>query len=117
MACLSELRGLGAVHASLQRRGGTLAAVSVDPPETNARVVSEQQLSFPILSDSSLTLANTLGILHDGGAPGGGPTLVPAHVLVTTDGRIAWRYVSALIQDRPDPENVFSAVEAALGRL
>ena len=89
----------------------------MDPPETNARVVAEQELSFPILSDSSLTLAKTLGVLHEGVAPGGGPALVPAHVLVTADGRIAWRHVSARIQDRLDPENVFSSVETALSRL
>lgn len=72
------------------------------------------ELPFSILSDASLTLAKRVGIVHDGAAPGGGPTLIPALVLVAADGRIAWRHVSTRIQDRLDPENVLSAVESAL---
>ena len=35
----------------MEKRGGTVAAVSTDPPEDSRRVVARNSLAFPILSD------------------------------------------------------------------
>ncbi len=113
---MAELRGFGAHYDEFRKLGVTVAAVSVDAPADSRRVVSAGKLPFTILSDADRQLIGALGLVHSGAGPGGADIAIPAHILVSRDGRILWRYQSHKIQDRLDPREVLKQVGEALDR-
>ena len=112
--CQSELRGFGAVHSKLAEKGGGVMAISVDPPVRAAQVVKNNKLPFPVLCDESRTAARAFGVLHEKGGPAKEDVPLPAMFLIDRDGRVLWRRVATMMQDRPDPQDVLRAVETAL---
>jgi peroxiredoxin len=112
---LSELGGLGEVDGELRARGGTLVAISVDPPERSRELRTRRGFTFPILSDQSRAEIRALGIVHKGGGPGNSEIAVPAQFLLDRDGRVLWSHVSQRIQGRADPADVLERVRALLG--
>lgn len=110
MACRSELRGLGAAATEIEKLGGRLLAVSVDSPAENQRVANQLRLPFAILSDESRKVTKAYGLLHSGGGPGGTDIPIPAHLLIQPDGRVRWKHVSRLVQDRPHPDEVVARI-------
>ncbi len=109
-----ELRGLGAISNDLEKLGVRLLAVSVDPPERSREIVKRLKLPFPILSDKNTRLTQEMGLLHKSGGPGGVDIAIPAHVLIGTDRRIRWKYVSKRIHDRLAANEVLEHVRSAL---
>jgi peroxiredoxin len=92
-------------------------AISADRPEDNARVVEDNGLAFPILSDQSLDAITSYGLLHRDGLGAGKDLAIPAQLLVRPDASIAWRHVATAIQDRPAPSEVLAAVESLGARV
>lgn len=111
---MGELRGLGEVSAELQRQGGRLLAVAVDPPSDSRRVVKANRLDFAVLCDTDRKVIQTYNLVHKGGHAGS-DIAKPAHILIDRDGRIVWRYESQRIQDRPHPAEVLKQVRALAG--
>lgn len=107
---MTELVGLRAVNEELQRRGGRVLAVSVDPPSRSREVVQNRKLGFSILADESGDTLRKYGLLHEGGGPGKKDVALPAHVLVARDRQILWKRQSARVQDRPNPEDLEALV-------
>jgi len=99
----------------MERLGGRMLAVSVDPQSRNRKVVERNRLAFPILSDQDRKVTAGFGLLHKGGGPGYSDIPVPAHVLVDRDGRIIWRHIAIRIQDRPDPKEEIRLLREKLG--
>lgn len=98
----------------MQRRGGRLLAVSVDPPARSRQVVERFKLPFPILSDESREVIRTYGLVHKGGGPDGSDIAVPTLMLVGADGRILWERSAPNVMDRMAPADVLAAARAAL---
>ncbi|MFO0839393.1 MAG: redoxin domain-containing protein [Phycisphaerae bacterium] len=107
---MSELRGLGAVHQELARKGGRLLTVCVDSPQQNADVVTRQRLPFSILSDEQRRVVREFGVLHEKGGPQGQDIAIPAHFLIDREGRIVWRYVATRAQSRPSPQTLLDEI-------
>ncbi len=95
-------------YGAFTRRGGQVAAISVDPPAANAAMVEKLQLPFPLLSD-----------------PGGEQVLKPydswnaaqsiakpAIFVIAPDGREVYRHESDDFMDRPDDGDVLAALES-----
>src|SRR5687768_14919975 len=100
---MSELGGLGEVDRELRSRGGSLVAISVDPPERSRELRARHGFTFPILSDESRAVIRALGIAHQpSGAPASSEIAVPAQFLLDRDGIVLWSHVSRRIQDRAD---------------
>jgi peroxiredoxin len=112
---MAELRGLGEVNAELQQAGGTVLAISADPPKRAAEVVSGNKLPFPVLCDTELRAARAFGVLHPGGRAGRDIAL-PASFLIDRSGRIVWEQVARRVQDRPQPEEVLARVRELVRR-
>lgn len=108
--CRSELRGLTEADTALRARGGTLLAISADELEDLARLRTELELPFRLLSAAGLPTLADYGLEHPGGGPDGETIAVPAELLVGQDGRIGWRHVAQRIQDRATPEQVLAAI-------
>lgn len=92
-------------------RGGRLLTITVDPPETTARLLVDQELPFTILSDLDASVIRAYGLAHEGGGLDGETIAVPAQLLVRPDGSIAWRHVARFITDRVDPRATRAAIE------
>jgi peroxiredoxin len=107
---MAELRGLGEASAALEKMGGRLLAVSVDPPAIARRVVEDNRLGFAVLCDTNREVVRAYGLLHEGGGPGGSDIAVPAHILIDTDGRVVSRFVSRRIQDRRHPHDALESL-------
>jgi peroxiredoxin len=99
----------------MERHGGRLIAICVDPVEDNARVVKEDGLAFPVLSDASRATITAYGIVHRHGGVGGTDIAIPTHVLVAPDGRILWSRSAPRIQDRLSADAVIAILREHLG--
>lgn len=75
-------------------------------------MVKRMGLDYAILADVDGEVVKRYGVLHPGGAMDGSDIASPAHVLIDRSGRIAWRYKARLIQVRPDPADILSAIAA-----
>ncbi len=89
-----------------------MLAICTDAPSDSKRVVEKYKLNFSILADDKGDVIRQYGLFHAGGSPKGGDIAVPAHVLIDSSGKIAWRRKSEKIQDRPDPTEIRAAIEA-----
>ncbi len=92
--------------------GGRLLAVSVDPPQRSADVVTRQNLPFSILSDADRSVIAAYGVVHKGGGPDGGDIAIPSMFLIETGGRIAWQHVSTRVQERVLPATIIERARA-----
>lgn len=110
--CRAELGQLRKVQAELVKRGGTILGISADDVEHTKRMAEAVGRPFPLLADPELSVIREFGLFHGGAGPGGVDAAVPAHVLVAPSGRVAWRYVSRKVQDRPAPGDDLAAVRA-----
>lgn len=94
-------------YGDYARRGATVAAVVIDPPERNAAMVEKLALPFPILADPvGDTAAKPYGVWDDGGR-----MALPAIVVLGPDGEEAYRYVGVDFMDRPNDDDLLAAVE------
>lgn len=101
------------MHNQMRAAGGAVLAVCVDPPKTNRRVVDKNKLPFDILSDADRSVIRAYGLtFHD--PYGKGEISLPANFLIDREGRVAWRYLPRLVQDRADPAAVLREVDRLL---
>ena len=90
------------------RRGATLAAVVIDPPEQNAAMVEKLAVPFPILSDPGGERAiKPLGLWDERGN-----MATPSIVVFGPDGREAYRYAGVDFMDRPDDDEILDALSS-----
>lgn len=69
------------------------------------------RLEFPVLADPKLEVISAYRVRHIGGYAGA-DIAAPAHFLIGTDGKIAWRYISRRQQERPTNATDIAAIEA-----
>ncbi len=110
--CTRHLAELGAIESELRELGLRIVAVSPDRPEKLAESMEQEELTYTLLSDSSMAAARAFGIAFRVGAAtleqykGYGIDLeaasgqshhllpVPAVFIVGTDGRIRFAYAN-----------------------
>ncbi len=98
-------------RSEIEKAGGALAAVSVDPPAEAALLEAQLAedggpLGFPVLSDPTGAATRSFGVYdaeHD--------IALPAIVIVDASGKVAWKYVAESVTDRPEEDDVLRAVE------
>lgn len=105
MFCQAELRGLGGIHQTLAKQGGTVLAVSPDPPSACKAMVLECKVDFPVLSDPELKVIDRYGLRHVNGYFGRDVAL-SASYLIDTDGSIRWKFVGRTFQDLAHPDKI-----------
>ena len=110
---MAELGQLRDEWEHFQSAGVAIAALSSDPPETNARVREKERLPFPILYDKDLALCREIGLLHEDGHAGE-DIARPAAILVNERIHVVWTYQGSTIQDRATPAIVLEAIHSTL---
>ena len=127
--CNLQLRAWQQHMGELSRLGATLLAISPQTPENSMSTAEENELAYPVLSDSSLDAANGFNIaltlppeLIDLYASVGTqvPILngngqwvlpVPATYVIDQDGQIQFAHVEADYRERAEPTDVIAAIE------
>ncbi len=97
-------------RGEIEKKGATIAAVSVDSVPKSQALAKRLDLHYPILSDPGGAMIRSYGVWHaDHGIA------LPAIFIVGPDGRVAWRRVSGTITDRPDEDDVIDALSKLTG--
>ena len=86
----------------------------VDPVATNAEVVRDAGLEFPILSDPNLRVIDAFGLRHVA-AHDGRDIAHSASVLIDADGVVRWTHVTRNVRMRPTPDEILAALDANRG--
>jgi peroxiredoxin len=94
----------------LQKRGGSVIAISVDSPEESRKVVEHNHLPFSILSDQDAKVITQLGLLHHAPMGHNRDIALPANFLIDKGGKVVWRYIAPYVQERVDPGEVAAEV-------
>jgi peroxiredoxin len=94
----------------IRKRGVTLAAVVVDPVETNETLARDAGLEFPILSDPDMRLIDAYGLRHRAGHDGNDIAL-SASILIDGEGIVRWASVSENVRVRPTPREVLARID------
>ena len=96
-------------------RGAAIAGVSVDPVATNAQLVHDAGLTFPLLADPDVRTIDAYGLRHLAGGHGGVDIALSASVLIDADGIVRWVFVTRNFRVRPTPADVLAAIDALKG--
>jgi peroxiredoxin len=119
---------LQAVYPDIKSRGGELVVVSPEIGKHSADMAGKQSLTFPILSDHDLYVAEAFGIAvefpddlievykgfgldlpaRNGMSRWALP--MPARFVIGRDGRITFAYVDPDYTRRPDPAETVAAI-------
>jgi peroxiredoxin len=119
---VAELGELRDNYQAILDRGVEVVAVSVDSPETSARLRERLGLDSRFLSDPEGSLMDAVSLRHEGGAPppaitgkpAGNPDIfLPATFLVDGDGVIRWAYRPDTYRVRATIPEVLAAIDAA----
>ena len=90
------------------RRGATIAALVIDPPEQNAAMVEKLAVPFPILSDPDGEGAIKPCDVWDAA----GQVATPAIIALAPDGHEVYRYAGVDFMDRPNDDEIVEALSS-----
>jgi peroxiredoxin len=126
--CNLELRAWQQNLDHLKTLGGELVAISPQTPDNSLSTAEKNQLSFQVLSDSSLEAANAFGIAFElpkelielyGKVGNDLPVLngngqwvlpVPATYVIGKDGLIIYANIEADYRERAEPEKILTFI-------
>ena len=130
--CNLELRAWQQRLADLRHLGASLVAISPQTPDNSLSTAEKNELTFPVLSDSTLEAAEAFRIAFElapelvelyGRVGNDLPVLngngrwvlpMPATYVIEQDGRIVFSHVEADYRERAEPADVMAAVAQAL---
>ena len=110
-----QLGELQSYYGEFQDAGVHVYAVSVDPPEHNARLKARLGAGYEILSDERGELLVALNIRHASRSATGKDVAIPTQYLVDRDGVARWVYRDESIRLRPHPREALSAIRESVG--
>jgi peroxiredoxin len=90
--CKRHLAALARDESRFAQAGVSLVSISTDSAADSLALAREEQIHFPLLSDSDGAIAARYGALMEGDRDGV-PVAVPAAFLIRPDGSIAWSVV------------------------
>ncbi len=96
-------------HQDFLAAGARIFAISIDPPERNAAMVAKLSLPFPFLSDPDRSLAiRPYGVADEKDER---HIARPAVIVVTTDHKEQFRFVSRDFADRIPEDQVLASIQ------
>lgn len=119
--CSSQVENLTKYYKDIVDLGARLILVTPKPLETTRRVAQFFEVEFDFWLDESLAVARQLGLLDVQGVPEshkkeyGTDTVWPTALVVDRAGIITYVRLSKTMADRPDPQELLAAIEAAAG--
>ncbi len=99
---------MGALEDGLERiegKGARLVAVSADHRDDLDALAKKMGLTFPLVADPSLRIAEAYGVRQ-----AGKDIALPATFVLDADHRVVFRRVGGNLVDRPSVEEIAAAV-------
>jgi peroxiredoxin len=90
-----------------------VAAISVDPVETNRTHSHKMGYTFLLLSDVDAAVIRRYDVLHRGAGPKNNDIARPAEFYVDANGTVQWVNLTENIAVRARPEQALNAIDAA----
>ena len=106
-----QLGELQEYYGEFQRAGVGVYAVSVDPPEHNARLKARLGAGYEFLSDERGTLLDALDIRQVHRSATGKDTAIPTQYLLDRQGVVRWLYRADNWRIRPHPREALRAIQ------
>src|SRR3954466_3225596 len=116
MLCNSELRSFQQHLPEFDARGIRIAAISVDPVETNQRHRAKMGYTFTFLSDPKAEVIRRYDLLHRGAGPKREDISRPGEFLIDTSGTVQWRNLTENAAVRARPEQVLRTFDERNGK-
>ena len=116
MLCNSELRSFQQRLTEFASRGIRIAAISVDPVETNQRHAKKMGYTFAFLSDPKAEVIRRYDLLHPKAGPKGEDISRPAEFLLDRTGTVVWRNLTDDASVRIRPEQVLRTFDERNGK-
>ena len=101
-------------HASFDSLGVVVIGISTDSPASHRRFAAQQKLPFPLLADTSGTVARLYRVAHRIRRPDGRATTIARRVTYLIDERGTIRQVWPKVEPAADSFQVLSAVRKLL---
>ena len=116
MLCNSELRSFQHHLAEFEQRGIKIAAISVDPVETNLRHSKKMGYTFSFLADPDAEVIRRYDVLHPKAGPKGQDIARPAEFLLDPSGTVEWRNLTGDAAVRARPQQVLKTFDEQNGK-
>ena len=99
------------ISDQFEAMGINVVALTYDPIQILKDVQLDEDISFPLLHDDSITVVNAFGVLNIDHEPGSRAYGIPypGIFLISPDGVIQHKFAEARYQDRPDFAHVLEA--------
>lgn len=110
-----QLGELQEYYSEFQRAGVRVYAVSVDPPEQNARLKARLGAGYEFLSDEQGRLLDALGIRQAHRSVTGKDTAIPTQYLLDRTGIVRWVYRADTWRIRPNPQDALREIQGLEG--
>lgn len=132
--CNLQLHGLTKAKPDFDKKGIRLVAISVDQPGEEAKTQAQNEVAFPMLSDSDLETHKAFNVVHVPSAEEAeklakyGIDLakysgqqhrsfaVPSIFLVDRAGKVRWVHVDEEYKTRPSPAQLLAVADRVLAR-
>jgi len=102
---------LQSTQSEFAARNTEILAISIDPPEDSAKIVTKLGLSFPILSDPEFQAIDAFGVRHQEGMMGK-DIARPAVFILNTQGRLTWSNLTDNWRVRVTPNELIEALDS-----
>jgi len=132
--CVTEIEAWRDVYPRLREAGALLAAISPQTSRQSDFMVGQHSLPFPVLTDAGCTVAGQFGLAYSIpdyhrdyyrsilvnipfiNGDDSWRLILPATYVLARDRRVLFAEAHADHRVRPEPEEVFAAALAAVGR-
>ncbi len=112
--CQTELCTFRDSLSNFNDMGSKVFGISVDPPFSQAEFAKQNDLNFPLLSDSSGATVDAYGVTIENLAGIEGYNAAQRSVFViSADGKVSWSWISDSPLNEPNYEDVKAAAKAA----
>jgi peroxiredoxin len=102
--------------AEFDTRGIRIAAISVDPVETNQRHRKKMGYTFSFLADPNAEVIRRYDLLHQRAGPKGEDISRPAEFLIDPSGTVEWRNLTENAAVRVRPGEVLRTFDERNGK-
>ena len=98
-----QLGELQEYYQEFQKAGVQVYAVSIDPPEHNARLKARLGAGYEFLCDAKGELLDALDMRHARRSPTGQDNAIPTQYLLDREGIVRWGHRAETWRIRPHP--------------
>ena len=102
---------MAVAHPRFHERGVPVVAISVDTAKESTELAQEIGITFPLLQDADLSVADAYGV-----ADADAEIAIPAVFIIAKDKTIRWRKIGETQADRADADTILAELEPLMAK-